>query len=211
MNPSMMGMNKRQYVNESEKIPTVLPGQGQGQFPDQGIQKLPGKSYIGKFVCYSQMDGGACFGRIKDECKVNTSTGEKEVFILTDRVVRYVHGNDDRNFRRFFPTGNAVMVGANGNPTQEELRCSIRQVPGDSILYKERIDLDKDILDVGEMVDKIDRERLFIILLQGMTVEVDGTDAVELGLRGCIGDEKIHRALVEELKRRMANDERNGK
>ena len=44
------------------------------------------KSYVGKYVCYGEKDGSFSWGRIKDEGVVNTPNGEREVFILTDRM-----------------------------------------------------------------------------------------------------------------------------
>lgn len=44
------------------------------------------KSFIGKYVCYGEEDGSFTWGRIKDEGLVNTPEGEREVFVLTDRM-----------------------------------------------------------------------------------------------------------------------------
>jgi len=47
---------------------------------------VKGKSHIGKYVCYGEEDGSFTWGRIKDEGWENTASGEREVFILTDRM-----------------------------------------------------------------------------------------------------------------------------
>jgi len=50
--------------------------------------------YVGKYVCFGLSDGSFSWGRIKAEGIVNTPNGEKEVFILTDRMTCYVPKGD---------------------------------------------------------------------------------------------------------------------
>jgi hypothetical protein len=65
------------------------------------------KPYVGKYVVYNRMDGGACFGLIVDEGFVNTLNGEREVFLLDKRIVRYSRTGDVKRFRRFYPNATA--------------------------------------------------------------------------------------------------------
>ena len=41
------------------------------------------KEHVGKYVCYQQADGGACWGRVKNQGIVNTLKGEREVHVHT--------------------------------------------------------------------------------------------------------------------------------
>ena len=50
--------------------------------------------YIGKYVCFGLPDGSFSWGRIKEEGVVNTPDGEKEVFILTERMTCRVPQGD---------------------------------------------------------------------------------------------------------------------
>jgi hypothetical protein len=56
---------------------------------------MSGKSYVGKYVCYGDEDGSFTWGRIKDEGWGNTASGEREVFILTDRMTCRVARNTE--------------------------------------------------------------------------------------------------------------------
>ena len=178
--------------------------------PCSKSEPVPVKSpYIGKYVCYSQMDGGACFGKIKDECKVNTVKGEKPVFILTDRIVRHHRCRDSKNFRIFYPTMKMGAVDADGKMTGEELDFGIWAVPGDSILRQDMIDLEHDVLDLQEMLGKIDRDRLFVIILEGFESGLHGQDALELGLRNLMGKPESSELIKQEFRRRL-NSEKEG-
>lgn len=127
-------------------------------------QEKPKSPYIGKYVCYDQMDGGACWGRIKDEARVNTMKGEKEVFILEERWVRYQATADKRRFRVFYPdpenspARSTMVVDGDGSPrapVHGEVFLEVRKVRGDSTLRKESINLETDIVDVEEMMRRV--------------------------------------------------------
>lgn len=93
--------------------------------------------FIGKYVCYGNDAGMFCWGRIKDEAEVNTVDGPKEVFILDQRM-------------------SGPHVG------MERIRCH----KGDTILQKDKIDLEKDVFDrdVREF-EAVSNEDLFLIVL----------------------------------------------
>jgi len=50
-------------------------------------------SFVGKYVCWGNAEGGFCFGRIESEAAVNTAKGRKEVFVLVDRLSRSASGH----------------------------------------------------------------------------------------------------------------------
>ena len=61
------------------------------------------KEHVGKYVCYQQADGGACWGKVTNQGFVNTMNGEREVLILSERYVRYERNKNLNKFRVFFP------------------------------------------------------------------------------------------------------------
>lgn len=148
--------------------------------------------YIGKYVCYDQMDGGACWGKIKDEAVVNTMNGEKSVFILTDRYVRYVVGRNDKYLRRFYPDpSQQPTMYKNMQRTSQGIQdiCDdktykIKKVYGDSTLRIESIDLENDIVDLEDILSVVNEEELFEALLKSFENDnvINGKTALEIGL-----------------------------
>lgn len=170
--------------------------------------------YIGKFVCYTQMDGGCCWGRIKDEAIVNSMDGDKEVFILEHRYVRYVRTKNLKNFRRFFPDfaegvspGDASMAMIYGDDKiqkEEELFFEVRKVRGDSTLRKEMIDLENDIIDIEAVLDVVSSEVLFKAILNAKTSEeVTGKTALEIGLNVLLNDPEMSVESAKVLRERL--------
>lgn len=150
----------------------------------------PLDEYIGRFVCYEQLDGGACWGRIKAAVKVNTIEGEKDSFILADRYVRYTRNRNLKAFRRFYPDIDEsrmsrpmeLAVGPNGEPGENkaaEFFHEVRKVNGDSTLRVESIDLDRDVVDADELLDLVDSKTLFEALLVGRNEDQAREDAKE--------------------------------
>jgi len=161
--------------------------------------------YIGKYVCYDQADGGACWGRIKDEAKVNTMKGEKEVFILADRYVRYVRGKSLKDFRRYYPDMNdpALWKPMSKNDPDSEFFHEVRKIKGDSTLRKEMIDLDKDIVDLSDILSVVSEEVLFKAVLSRSSGQVGGRNALEIGIRSLIADSSMSDEAAAVLKSRM--------
>jgi hypothetical protein len=165
--------------------------------------------YIGKFVCYDQMDGGACWGRIKDEAEVNTMNGYKEVFILEGRYVRYLRTKNVKNFRRFYPgfaegdLEESKAVSTDENDSQMFLE--VRKVKGDSTLRKEMIDLENDIVDLDELLEVVDDELLFKSLLT-VSDPCDGKSAAEIGLKALLRSPEISDKAADVLRRRLGLD-----
>lgn len=152
------------------------------------------KRHVGKFVCYQRADGGACWGKVKDQGFVNTLKGEREVLILTDRYVRYERGRDLKNFRIFFPDPindpelrkpmKAVGAKEDGSAKLQdfqrgELFFEVRLVPGDSTLRLESINEDKDLIDAKDLLEIVNEKTLFQALMAGRTISdalKDGKD-----------------------------------
>jgi len=183
------------------------------------------KSYIGKYVCYDREDGGACWGRIKDEAiviKRHPETGkmvEKEVFILENRYVRYYRTKDLKNFRTFYPNAsvgnfsNPQYGKASGNSFAGAMDCGddevfleTKKVTGDSTLHKDQIDLERDIVDLDDVLGMVDDEVLFKAILGAKGETVDGKTAMEIGLNALLKDEACSAEAAKVLKRRIGID-----
>lgn len=165
--------------------------------------------YVGKFVCYDRADGGACWGRIKEEAYVNTMEGEKEVFILDRRYNRYRRTKDLRRFRQFFPGMSSVgcdpgMSSAGSTVEGEELFLEVRRIKGDTILHKDAIDLERDIVDIDDMLKEVDEEELFKAVLNvSCRKEIRGKDAFEIGVQALLNDPSLSDEAKRDLKKRM--------
>ena len=195
-------------------------------------------SYVGKYVCHTRLDGGACWGRIKSECQVNTLAGLVDAFILEDRYVRYLRTADKRAFRWFYP--DAVMEhglrkpmevktlrGPDGKPLKDDggplnkggrnrldvaagggvlgfeeesyFFFEVSKIRGDSTLHVSSIDLDKDVVDVGRLVDIVDQETLFRAFTDARLSDpaLAGASALEIGLRHLLDDTRSPLSNVE--------------
>lgn len=174
------------------------------------------KSYVGKYVCFDRADGGACWGRIKDVGLINTRDGEKEVFILENRYVRYWRTHDLKNFRTFFPgasagdlsmsmpgkMANGSFASANGCE-KNELFLEVSKVRGDSTLHLDQIDLENDIVDLSDVLDLVDDDKLFKAILGAKGEAVNGKNALEIGVMSLLSGDNIDEATIVELKRRL--------
>ena len=166
------------------------------------------KEYVGKYVCHQRIDGGACWGKIKDQGFINTMDGEKEMVILTDRYVRYV---DPYKRNRFFGVPTNAIESENGI-------FLVKSIPGDSILRLDVIDVEKDIIDIGDLADLVDNETLFKALSltkydnRGITFDKSGGDvfgvsAIEIGLKQMIAnDEDFKNNTSKSLMKRLFED-----
>lgn len=181
-------------------------------------EEKPKSEYIGKFVCYDQADGGCCWGRIKDEAEVNTMSGYKEVFILSDRFVRYVRGKNVSRFRRFYPDiANSMMskpmeMGKDGKLKDGDFFHEVRKVKGDTTLRKEMIDLDKHIIDLSDLLTVMSEDELFKIILTpripdnemaGSVEGIDGETALEIGIQAVLRIGGLSDEVKEVLLKRL--------
>lgn len=157
--------------------------------------------YIGKYVCYDRIDGGACWGRIKDEAKVNTIHGEKEVFILCDRWVRYSSCKNKGDFRTFFPdldnlrNRQTMVMSKDGMvaPEYGDIFFEVSRVNGDSTLRKEMIDLEKDVIDAEELIRRAGVEVVFRAVLAARGS--DFKSAAEMGVNALLSSEDFKRLV----------------
>lgn len=138
------------------------------------------KEHVGKYVCFQRADGGACWGRVKDQGFVNTLNGEREVLILTDRYVRYERCQNLAMFRYYFPDvlNDPHMKKAmklDGDKLEDfnddELFFEVKKVPGDSTLRLESINAETDLMDLHDLLDAVDEKTLFEALLAGQTIQ----------------------------------------
>ena len=159
-------------------------------------------SFIGKFVCYDQADGCACWGRIVDEAIVNTMEGEKEVFILDNRYVRAWRTRDLRRYRVFHPDMNDPHLSRPGSALgpSDEPHQQVRKVKGQTTLRKEMIDLENDIVDLSEVLAVVDENALFKAIL---STKVAGKTALEIGLSALVQDEHLSEEVKGALKQRL--------
>lgn len=161
-------------------------------------------SYVGKYVCYQQADGGACWGKIKEEAVVNKADGEKEVFILTDRYVRYKRSVNLKHFRQFYPHGLDGPCEAK-DLQGGSLSHEVRKVKGDTTIQKGLIDLEKDVVDISEFLELLDTDTLFKAILIAKDSDVlSGKTAVEIGIRALANESSgMSSAVKSELERRL--------
>lgn len=166
------------------------------------------KNYIGKYVCYNSIDGGCCWGRIKDEGFVTKLDGEHAVFILEDRYQRYQRTGDLRNFRTVFPSvrDGKVDPGASFSKTlnlSDELYFEVRKVRGDSTLWKELVDLEHDIVDLEDVFKEVDKDELFKAVLSPRNGEVNGKTAMEIGIQSILKAGNVSPEAVTALKKML--------
>ena len=137
------------------------------------------KEHVGKYVCYQQADGGACWGKVKNQGFVNTLNGEREVLILTDRYVRYERGHNMQSYRRFYP--DAVndpklfqpVISDDGemrDPKKGELFFEVRKVAGDTTLRLESINEETDLMELDDLLEAVGEKVLFEALMAGRTI-----------------------------------------
>jgi len=164
--------------------------------------------FLGKYVCYNSIDGGACWGRIKDECKVNTMTGEKDAFILENRVVAHL-GAKQGMTAKVFPIGGAVssrtmsMNPATGQ-LSDDLEIQVTHIRGDTILRKDQIDLTRDVIDLDDFWGRVPEDTLFLALVGCRESEEFKNKALEIGLNKLLGsDHGLQERVKQELKTRM--------
>ena len=167
-------------------------------------------SYIGKFVCYDQLDGGACWGRIKEELIVNTIHGEKEAFILEHRYVRTWRTQDLRNYRQSFPdavAGRMVTPKSMSHPMtlsqDDKPYLETRKVRGDTLLRKEMIDLENDIIDLDDVLGEVENDLLFKAVLNAKDGEVNGKSALEIGIHALLKNPSLSDEAIKALKKRL--------
>lgn len=166
------------------------------------------KKYIGKYVCYNSLDGGCCWGRIKDEGFVTKLDGEHAVFILEDRWQRYQRTKDLRHFRTVFPgainseVDPGLAYAASTDP-EDGLYFEVRKVRGDSTLWKELVDLENDIVDLEDVLKEVDKDELFKAILSPRDEPVDGKTALEIGIQAILKGGGVSPEAIEALKKKL--------
>lgn len=160
-------------------------------------------SYKGKIVVYRNVDGGFCYGRIKDEVVVNTMEGEKAAFILEDRIVGYLC---DAKGKVEFPRNQLLTSAICQDGKEFFLRTT--HVPRDSILRLDAIDVEKDIMAFDDLLGQFTDDELFVIILVGKVTEMDDRvfqSFFQLLLDNKKSSDDYFKFLKDELEKRMGN------
>jgi len=131
-------------------------------------------SCVGKYVCYGRGDGKFCFGRIVAQTRVNSTDGERDAFVLEDRLCG--------------PHGERP---ADGEAHKRDPRMvpNVTKVGGRTLLRMDKIDLGKDVFERRPGMETLTDEQLFLAVLKG---ELDGEDAdgVPLGVANMLAAQK---------------------
>lgn len=176
--------------------------------------------FIGKYVCYDAIDGGACWGRIKAEAKVNTVNGLVDVFILSGRLVRYKRARQGTTLKVGTPDdGFRTMSQVDGGKLESDLVFEVRRFNGDTILWKSGINVEKDVIDIEQFVNRVSTDDLFLAVMRGRDSGSTAKTALELGIEALCGavqacdkkaapadTESIEPRLKEELKKRLEGE-----
>jgi ribosomal protein L35AE/L33A len=164
--------------------------------------------FIGKYVCYNAVDGGACWGRIKDECKINTMDGEKDAFLLEGSIVAYKRATTGIT-AKVMKTGvplPAATITLNPQTGQlgTDVEIEIRKFKGDTLIRKDVIDLERDVIDLDEYIGKTPEDTLFLALMRGRAEGLFGNLALEIGLSQLTGlDISVENRIKRELQKRL--------
>ena len=167
--------------------------------------------FIGKFVCYNAFDGGACWGRIKSECVINTMSGEKEAFILEGRVMvhlRAAKGITAKIVTTGIPTPTrTIAVDPTTGKASDDIVMEVIKCKGDTLIRKDVIDLDRDVIDLDEVLEQAPEDVLFLALMKGQEDGVSGelvekNKALELGLKH-MSNSGLEESIKKALKNRM--------
>lgn len=168
-------------------------------------------NFIGKYVCYNSVDGGACWGRIKAECKINTMDGEKEAFILEHRVVAHLkacQGVTAKSYNIGSRNSRTQALNPFNGQTSDEVEVSVTHIKGDTLIRKDVIDLTKDVIDLDDFWGKVPEDKLFVALVQGREGPFFQNPALEIGLNKLLGsDFGLKERVKQELKARMEKRE----
>jgi len=186
---------------------------------DEFDLELERPNYVGRFVCYEQLDGGACWGKIKDLVYINTQNGEKPAFILTNRIVRYSRNKNVKTFRRFYPNYNEgdlslsrpVDAGSDGLEDGDYF-LENRFIGRDSLLRLDSINVERDVVDCSKFLDLLSEGDLFLAVLRGNIdyeannnkTLVGGQNILEIGLRCLLATE--FEKVKEELNKRLNHE-----
>jgi hypothetical protein len=188
--------------------------------------ELERPKYVGKFVCYDQMDGGACWGKIKDLVYINTLEGEKLSFILTNRIVRYLRTRDVGNFRKFYPDYPEGDLSSSSSMSMEGKQDGMffenRFIGRDSLLMLDSINVETDIIDCDNFLDLLSEGELFSAVMEGrgdydtsdkyrtmkggdkvMSDKESGGNILEIGIKCLLGTEfeKVKDKLMKRMKK----------
>lgn len=171
--------------------------------------KSPDDEEARRYVCHTSSDGSSCWARIRYEAIVAHREGEKEVFVVCDRINRYKRNSDAKRFRHLSKKETADRI---GSYPLEGIFMEMRLVSGDTIIYKESINADNDILTLDGMTDGLSEHEIFMILLEGQTKisesclkfygekDISSRGSLELGMKMFADDSTVKDRIYEKIK-----------
>jgi len=167
--------------------------------------KSPEDEEIRRYICHDSLGGTSCWARIRYEATVAHREGEKEVFVVCDRINRYKRNSDAKRFRHLSKKETADRI---GSYPLEGIFMEMRLVSGDTIIYKESINADNDILTLDGMTDGLYEHEIFMILLEGRTKISEGGEkdissqgSLEVGMKMFAADSTVKDRIYEKIKR----------
>lgn len=96
--------------------------------------------YIGKYVCYGNLEGGFCWGKIKAVVKVNSPKGERQAFVLTDRMTC---------LRPPYTAGN------------------VKHHDHDTLVRFDVLNLERDVIERDACMSQLNDEEMFVVMMGG--------------------------------------------
>jgi len=80
----------------------------------------------------------------------------------------------------------------------------LKKCKGDTLIRKDVIDLQRDIIDLDEFLSKVPEDTLFLALMRGQAEGLSGNKALEMGLIQLMdSDNDLEERLKQELKNRL--------
>jgi hypothetical protein len=166
--------------------------------------KSPDDEEVRRYICHDSLDGTSCWARIRYEATVAHREGEKEVFVVCDRINRYKRNSDAKRFRHLSKKETADRI---GSYPLDGIFMEMRFVSGDTIVYKESINADNDILTLDGINDGLSKHEIFMILLEGRTKisengekDISSRGALEVGMKMLAADSTVKDRIAEKIK-----------
>tara|TARA_R110000824_G_scaffold24779_6_gene86838 strand:- start:210 stop:758 length:549 start_codon:yes stop_codon:yes gene_type:complete len=171
--------------------------------------KSPDDEEVIRYICHDSLDGTSCWARIRYEATVAHREGEKEVFVVCDRINRYKRNSDAKRFRYLSKKETADRI---GSYPLDGIFMEMRFVSGDTIIYKESISSDNDILTLDGITDDLSKHEIFMILLEGRdkisesclkfygNKNISSRGALEVGMKIFAADPTVKDRISEKIK-----------
>jgi hypothetical protein len=164
-------------------------------------EELLERDFTGRYVCFGRPDGTFCWGRIERETVWNTKSGPRPAFVLSGMVTCSLPmGNSSAV--GITPQGPQVVNVFSGNATSIRNKLGVRHHPGERLVIKDQLDLEKDIFDWKVMDD----DQLFLLVLRTKLSAMPGLPpAIENMVRQGMDElpDNVEQDIATELKERV--------